>query len=365
MYAQSHSRLATEQETFASSEPPMPGRSLTPPQFSPMASNGFPAASKSTFLSASIGKEAQNLPQDLRKLSLFLQSNGMPALLATSIMDPYVLGKLIQRYQTEVLGWSRVDGRADPGGKTISAILALQGKETVARWGHEIFSKQVPRKAKPEKKQPCFSPKEGDSWLIPPLLSSDQYITQAPPSKADGAPTLSNAQLFSHALAHYGPGQKRDIRKPAKWPLHYKWKSKGPWDSYEQALEQTHWIACHNTCIAMAENAGLSGVSKNADWNKKLNQSQLKGKTAAGQIDPQLQTGAVVVVRVNNYHSILIVGKGEDSRGRFYAFFDPGRTGSKGYNLDKNRLYISNGQLKGGDPKYKTYSVTEVRQSNS
>ncbi len=351
-------------------------RSHKPPGLNLTASaTKSPNASSRQFLSGSIGRGGQNDPSDLARLAKFCQAEGMPGGLAGLLQKPSILVQVLERYQRDALGWSNIDGRADPGGKTIKAILEGKGKDVVAKWIREAFESS--KDSDPEEKQPQAVKQKkatkdesaklakGESWIVPPLLSKADYLTQAPPSQAAGARTLTKPQVFSHALAHYGPNGKRDIQKKSNWPKHYKWAKKGPWNTYGEALNATYWIACHNTCIYMAESGGVTGVEKNNGWNQKLAKSNVKGKTAQSQIDPQLASGKVVVVRVNSYHSILIVGKGRDSKGEFYAFFDPGRTGTKGHNLAKNRMYIGDGRIKGGDSSYKSYSVTEVRQSKT
>ncbi len=362
-------------------------RSHKPPSFSLKASKADTSletsGSSGKFLSGSIGRGGQNDPADLAKLADYCIAQGMPGGLARLLQKPLILAEVLERYQRDALGWSNIDGRADPGGKTIKAILKGEGKEAVAKWIKEAFESSkgtdqekstapsekqtsvLAEKQKEAQKDESAKLKKGESWIVPPLLGKSDYITQAPPSQAAGAKTLTKPQLFSHALAHYGPNGARDIQKSGNWPKHYRWKKKGPWSTYEEALNMTYWIACHNTCIYMAASGGVTGVNKNSGWNQKLAKSNVKGQTAGSQIDPQLAGGKVVVVRVNNYHSILIVGKGRDEKGEFYAFFDPGRTGTKGHNLKKNRLYIGDGRIKGGDSSYKSYSVTEVRESKT
>lgn len=354
-------------------------RSKKPPSFSLKASKADTttagSGSSGRFLSGSIGRGGKNDPEDLAKLANYCMAQGMPGGLARQLENPHILSEVLERYQRDALGWSNIDGRADPGGKTIKAILKGEGREAVTKWIKESFQsskgtdqEKTPaptEKQKAKEKDTTAELTKGESWIIPPILGKSDYITQAPPSQAAGAKTLTKPQLFSHALAHYGPNGDRDIQKPSNWPKHYRWKKKGPWNTYQEALNMTYWIACHNTCIYMAESGGVTGVDKNHGWNQKLAKSNVKGQTAGSQIDPQLASGKVVVVRVNNYHSILIVGKGRDEKGEFYAFFDPGRTGTKGHNLKKNRLYIGDGRIKGGDSSYKTYSVTEVRESKT
>lgn len=353
-------------------------RSKKPPAFNMTTSNAdhspgsIPASGH--FLSGSIGKGAKNDPADLERISRFLVSQGIPGSLAKYANQPTILGDVLERYQQEALGWKNVDGRADPGGKTIKAILEGKGKEVVASWIHEAFNTAQSSDEAPAKTQATIKQKtekagtvakldEGEHWIMPPLLGEGDYITQAPPSRAAGAKTLTKNQLFSYALSDYGPHKDRDISESKNWTRHTNWTHRkyGHWDDYEGALAATHWLSCHNTCIYMAQKAGISGVSHNSDYNQKMKVSQAKGETAQSCIDPQLKAGKVVVVRVDGHHSILVIGKGRDAKGEFYAFFDPGRTGTKGHNLKTNRLYITKKSI--SNSRYAR--VSGVRQSNA
>lgn len=353
-------------------------RSKKPPAFSLSAGKADHSIGATPvsgqFLSGSIGRGAKNDPVDLERMANFLNSQGIPESLAKYANNPTILGDVLERYQREALGWKNVDGRADPGGKTITAILAGEGREVVAGWIHDAFSSSQSSDAIPEKTQGTIKQREekagtvaklaeGEQWTMPPLLGEADYITQAPPNRAAGAKTLTKNQLFSYDLSSYGPGQTRDISNSKLWTSHTNWNHRkyGHWSDYGGALAATHWLGCHNACIYMAQNGGVSGVSHNSDYNQKMKVSKAKGEAAQSCIDPQLKAGKVVVVRVDGHHSILIIGKGRDAKGEFYAFFDPGRTGTKGYNLKANRLYITKKSI--SNSRYGR--VSGVRQSNT
>lgn len=103
-----------------------PGRSMAPPKADLQAGDGF--------LKSTVGRGGENRPEDLRKLGQLLYDNHAPQAMLADLMNRRKNGDLIERYQSEVLGFSGPDGRIDPGGKTISAIRELKGREIVAGW---------------------------------------------------------------------------------------------------------------------------------------------------------------------------------------------------------------------------------------
>src|SRR4051812_4682994 len=67
-------------------------------------------------ISKSVGRGGANLPADVKVVGDLLGAVGM----APAGDD---LGPAITRYQADALGWPQQDGRADPGGKTITALV--------------------------------------------------------------------------------------------------------------------------------------------------------------------------------------------------------------------------------------------------
>jgi|GEM_PF-4647041 len=104
-----------------------PQRSQKPPQGQALeASDGL--------IKGTIGRKGENRGEDLARLSQFLYEAAAPLSLVADIMNPEKNGDLIERYQSEVLGYKNPDGRIDPGGRTLQAIKSLRGQETVMGW---------------------------------------------------------------------------------------------------------------------------------------------------------------------------------------------------------------------------------------
>lgn len=104
-----------------------PKRSQKPPQGQALeASDGL--------IKGTIGRKGGNRGEDLARLSQFLYEAAAPLSLVADLMNPEKNGDLIERYQSEVLGYKNPDGRIDPGGSTLQAIKSLRGQETVMSW---------------------------------------------------------------------------------------------------------------------------------------------------------------------------------------------------------------------------------------
>jgi len=83
-----------------------------------------------TGITKSVGNGGANLPADVgvvrQLLAGFVAKAGKPPL-ATGPMDPPTIDA-ITRFQAEVMHLGKPDGRVDPGGKTIGALLAAAAK---------------------------------------------------------------------------------------------------------------------------------------------------------------------------------------------------------------------------------------------
>lgn len=80
-----------------------------------------------TGIAKSVGKGGVNQKADAklvqRLLSPFAVSKGLPPLLDDGDIGPKTIA-VIERFQAEVMGFPAPDGRIDPGGKTMAALLA-------------------------------------------------------------------------------------------------------------------------------------------------------------------------------------------------------------------------------------------------
>ena len=65
------------------------------------------------------GREADNDPEDVRRVRARLKTLGYP-----TTDDPATLVAAIERYQRDVVGLKRPDGRIDPAGRTLTALNA-------------------------------------------------------------------------------------------------------------------------------------------------------------------------------------------------------------------------------------------------
>lgn len=339
-----------------------PGRSAMPPAFGLTASKPGPAGG--SLLSASIGRKGENRPEDLIRFGKYLQSIGAPPVLIAEAVDPSRNGDLIAKYQKQVMKFRNPDGRIDPGGKTETAIREQRGRETVAGWYRtKPKETEAPKAAGKDKKkgEGLAKPTGKGKWLIPPVLGKGDYITQAPPSKAQHSQTLPKDKLFRFSLAKYGPGGSKDIADEAK--VKKSWRKL----SYQQRFEKVHWIACMNTCVAMMEKVGAS-----PDFSKSVTtiSEDLKAKTieANGNLDAgvsiierNLTNGQPVVMGVHkNFkgqnsdatdHFVLGVGLWQEGSRIGIAYFDPGTGRASGWDVANNIIWIDAGEQMATDEK--------------
>ena len=77
-------------------------------------------------ISASVGKGGKNRPADVKLIQQLLNDNlskmtGVQRLVVDGLVGRKTIGA-IEKFQKQVVGMQRVDGRVDPGGKTIQAL---------------------------------------------------------------------------------------------------------------------------------------------------------------------------------------------------------------------------------------------------
>lgn len=349
----------------------VPGRSQAPPPFQLKAT-----PVNANFLCGSIGEGGENDPGDLSKLANHLAQHGVPKILTDELRDPAKLGKWVHRYQSEVLGWSGTDGRIDPGGKTSAAILDLRGRNVVEGWVRELYGR---KNGKANEKEPQAAVKVGeDGWTIGPLLSKDQFFSQAHPTLLNGVNGIPRNVAFSGALEKYDRGGGEDIYNDAK--VKAKWKKL----SKTGREKKVYWRACYNTAAYMCKLGGSSASGSAGSLQTLIEEgnSRKPGKDfekGVSRLDRQLEAGQPVLAGVDKGvkglnanatdHYIVIVGRGQDESGKYYTYFDPGRTRAAGYDLTQNRLYVGkdkHGNAKertvAGDNGYKKYTLSEVRK---
>lgn len=334
-----------------------PGRSMAPPalQLKAGAMAGMLGAEReSGFLKGSVGRGGDNLEPDLRKMGQFLYEQNAPLTLVADLVNPGKNGALIERYQKEVLGFSRADGRIDPGGKTLAAILEMRGKDIVAGWYQQSVG------AGKEGEAANVQAEQGE---IPPVLSESQYFSQYD----NGAPAVPMSFLRKNMGKHNSEKGYRNV-------------------------------ACYHTCRYMLMQAGFtpgtktdaeyllkmqsSGDSKAGTFKKGISGLTSNFASSLGELDESLAKGVPVIAGVNKNtknlswtnsktdgnvsptdHFVVIIGKTVTSDGRVgYRYFDPARY-SKANGTSPNNLLIQDrsGQLTGKPYGKHTYSLGEIR----
>ncbi len=231
--------------------------------------------------------------------------------------------------------------------------------------------------------KPSLPPITG--WNVPDLLKSTDYYSQAHPTKANGVNSVPRKTAFSGALTKYDHGGSKSIYDESK--------VRPDWKNYDTVGREVkvHWLACKNTVSLMATNAGYkdTGLSNaigllraSTEGGKFVLNKAETYEQALDDLNKNLQARIPVIVGVSygvkagysewgQSHFILIVGRGQDEKGRYYTYFDPGRGNSGGFNTKLNRLYINmdpDGQphpyyISGyrGDKK-KKYILCEIRR---
>lgn len=330
-----------------------PGQSMQPPELQLKASPDF--------LNGSIGEGGENLPEDLRKLGQFLYDNRAPLVLVADVVNPAKNVQVIKRYQREVLGFKSPDGRIDPGGKTITAIRELRGRDIVAGWYAQNFKDGKEGEAESEGATgKGFQAKPGE---IAPVLSKSQYFSQY----NQGAPCVPLSLL------------KANLSKK----------------SSEKGYRN---VGCYQTCRYTLMQAGFTPGSKaDAEYLLKIKTNGKKGESgfsksiggltdnfasSLSELDQSLMKGVPVIVGVNKNtrnhkwtntktdgnvsptdHFVVIIGKTVTSDGQVaYRFFDPARYSVANGTSSKNLLVQEKGgQFTGNPYKNHNYSLSEIR----
>jgi hypothetical protein len=88
-------------------------------------------------LEGTVGRNGKNAPQDVERVRARLKSLGFP-----TTDDPATLEAAIERYQRDVVGLRKPDGRVDPAGRTLAALNQGQAAAPVG-------APEVPGAAKP------------------------------------------------------------------------------------------------------------------------------------------------------------------------------------------------------------------------
>lgn len=202
------------------------------------------------------------------------------------------------------------------------------------------------------------APDGNGGWTIPAILPDEAYYSQIHPSKGGDKP-IPRSVAFSGALTKYDHGGEADIYDESKC------KSSWRKSSTEGREAKVYNLACKNTCDFIMRNAGF-GVSgaegsiysliKKKEGKKTVgNELASSYEEAKNRLDTYLENGWPVVVGVDykleganesaTDHFVIVVGRGEDEKGKYYIYMDVGRTmSSDGINYAKNRLYTDTGK---------------------
>ena len=96
-----------------------------------------------TKLSASVGKGGKNKPEDTKVvqelLNDFTKKGGFKRLDVDGLIGPKTIGA-IKSFQQNVVGMKRGDGRVDPGGETMAALV--KGPKTLEADGKKEEKQQ-------------------------------------------------------------------------------------------------------------------------------------------------------------------------------------------------------------------------------
>ncbi|MEM6269854.1 MAG: hypothetical protein AAF998_10475 [Bacteroidota bacterium] len=332
-----------------------PGRSMKPPAFQLSSSKAGDPTAESNFLCGSIGKGGENQKSDLDKLATYLLNAGVNRDLISMLQHEPSRDKTIERYQREILGFRNPDGRIDPGGKTISAILALKGKSTVEGW----------YKSKPkEGKQQDLGGSPGDP--IPPVISVSDYYSQVP-----GA----NAVPLSFLKKNMDPGKKDKY-----------YRDNGCWHTCRYILIKSGFSPKGKGTADYMVEAASSGSKKTGNFKKWVGDVDSEATAGKSKLDTMLESGMPVIVGVNRNsakhnarwtnthregglsptdHYVVIVGRVNLEGGKVgYRFFDPGRSRTSDACAESNLLIIENAYIK-GDGYKSVYTMSEVRDTTN
>lgn len=210
---------------------------------------------------------------------------------------------------------------------------------------------------------------------IGPLMTPDDYLTQAPPSQRNGVNGIPESVAFSGTSTKYARGGSVDIYD-GNYPKTVGGKQM---DDFDSAYDRVYWIACKNTADEMLRRKGFAETGV-AETINTMTRDQPTDDAPAGKnrLDNLLEQQTPVLVGLDYYigemnpnatdHYVIMVGRGQDDKGVFYQYFDPGRTSAAGYDLTTNRIYAGVGKkgeqdddmISGVNGK-KDYSLSEVR----
>jgi hypothetical protein len=145
---------------------------------------------------------------------------------------------------------------------------------------------------------------------------------------------------------------------------------RAPWISqFDSRVPGAGNVACARAVKVMGAQAGI-----NITGDRFQVTSSQAAQTARNHIDTQLANGKPVGVVVahgprGGRHCVLINGKGQDARGTYYTYLDPGTVhGNIGANTARNRLYVDprtgslrrNGENEYGYAYQQSYSLAAV-----
>jgi peptidoglycan hydrolase-like protein with peptidoglycan-binding domain/GH24 family phage-related lysozyme (muramidase) len=223
-----------------------------------------------------------------------------------------------------------------------------------------------------------------EGWTVPPILGSDEFYSQLHPEAGPDNP-IPRSVAFSKRLVHYERGGSKDIYDNSK--CKDEWKSL----SIVEREKKVYLLACKNTCDFIVGNAGYNvGSSEDSiyfltekkEGNTKTLEVANTFEGAKNRLDTYLEQGIPVVVGMDykmngknasaTDHFVIVIGRGEDDKGVFYAYMDVGRTFAKdGTDYKKNRIYVGVGKsgaaeenwISGAKPNNPSvyYSLSEVR----
>jgi GH24 family phage-related lysozyme (muramidase) len=276
--------------------------------------------------------------------------------------------------------WDRFMAKQEADGKGKSANKDDGG---LAAPFVKLAAESKTKEAKPKGK---IEAKEG--WTVGPLLGTGEFYSQIHPQNGSDKP-IPRSVAFSKALIDYEHGGSRDIYDNSK--------CKDEWQSLSivEREKKVYLLACKNTCDFIAENAGFNVGGAAESIYSLIEKREGKAKTlevadtyeaAKNRLDAYLENGIPVVVGMDykmngknasaTDHFVVVIGRGEDEKGVFYAYMDVGRTLAKdGADFQKNRIYVGIGKdgaeaenwISGAKPSNPSifYSLSEVREMTS
>lgn len=293
-------------------------------------------------MTASVGRGGKNLPDDLQLVASYLQKAGAPPVMLAQMLNPMQNGQLIARYQKEVLGFSKADGRIDPGGKTFQAISKLKGRNIVKEWYSQPREEKAPEEDESlmdlisewmgmgEGKDEPENEDLGD-FKAKELPVKKYWVTQT----AGQCDVYTKKVITKYAKDH--PELYKDLGgissglTAEKNSLHLAWE-----DDFEKGVNRTQGKVGGNDISTLNKDEG--------EWSM-----------AIRYINACLSAGVPAMVGVNHTfaykkaasnndnttdHWLTIIGRGSDEKGKFFIYTDPGtKYKATGTSSENNRLY--------------------------